>query len=386
MRIAINTLSVNLREFGGGEKYLYYLLNSLAKIDKQNQYFILVSSVNKDRFAINQENFTQVLCPIDAQNRLQRILWEQAFLQQKLKKLKIDVLHSPNNISPLSVPCKSVVTIQFMINFVRPKEFTPSYKRWYFNSLMKLTAKRSDKIISVSGNLKKEIVKFLKVPEEHVVVVQHGVSDIFFPVRCDDLLDNCKKKYGIKDDYILFVGNNVPGKNLENLVRAFNDLKGKYKISHQLVLVGSIDLLKGRKELLLAAIQQAQKIDMDRDVVFTGFVEHNELPSIYSGASVFVFPSYCESFGMPLLEAMACGVPIITSNISAMPEVAGDAGILVNPYDVEEIVEAVYQVLSKSSLREKLVEKGLEKVKHFSWENIAKKTLAVYQGVYGNLR
>ena len=386
MRIAINTLTVNRRECGGGEKYLYYLLNNLAKIDKQNQYSILVSSVNKDRFTINQENFTQVLCPINAQNRLQRILWEQTRLPQMLKKLKIDVLHSPNNISPIRVPCKSVVTIQFMINFVRPKEFTPSYRRWYFNSLMKLTAKHSDKIISVSGNLKEEIVNFLKVPDERVVVVLHGVSDIFFPVQRADLLGNCKKKYGIKGEYILFVGNNVPGKNLENLVSAFNYLKGKYKISHQLVLVGSIDLLKGRKELLLAAIQQATEIDMDRDVVFTGFVEHTDLPFLYSGASVFVFPSYCESFGLPLLEAMACGTPVVTSNISAMPEVVGDAGILVNPYNIEEIAEAVYQVLSRSSLREKLVEKGLERVKHFSWENIAKKTLAVYQGVYGNLR
>jgi glycosyltransferase involved in cell wall biosynthesis len=246
---------------------------------------------------------------------------------------------------------------------------------------MKLTAKRSDMIISVSGNLKKEIVNFLKVPENHVVVVQHGVSDMFSPVQRVDLLNDCKKKYGIKDEYILFVGNNVPGKNLENLVSAFNHLKRKYNIPHQLVLVGSIDLLKGRKELLLAAIQQATEIEIDKDIVFTGFVEHTELPSLYSGASVFVFPSYCESFGMPLLEAMACGTPVVTSNISAMPEVVGDAGILVNPYDVEEIAEAVYRVLSKPSLREKLVEKGLERVKHFSWEKAAKNTLAVFEYV-----
>ena len=381
MRIAINTLSVNLREFGGGEKYLYYLLNSLAKIDKQNQYFILVSTVNKDRFTINQENFTQVLCPIGGQNRLQRILWEQTRLPQMLKSLKIDILHSPNNISPIWVPCKSVVTIQFMINFVMPWEFNPVFRRWYVNSFMRLSARRADKIVSVSGNLKKEIMAFLEVPENKIAVIHHGVDEKFSPISSCNIND-CKRKYEIKNDYILSVANNYAYKNLEGVIRASSYLRQKYKIPHQLVLVGSLDLLEKRKELLLKEIQEAE-VEEGRDVICTGFVEHSELPFLYSACSVFVLPSYCESFGMPLLEAMSCGAPVVTSNISAMPEVVGDAGILVNPYSVEEIAKAVYQVLSQPSLREELIQKGLERAKQFSWEDAARKTLAIYEEVYG---
>ena len=381
MRIAINTLTVNRRECGGGEIYLYYLLHSLAENDKKNQYFVLVSSANKDRFTINQGNFTQVLCPIGGLNRPKRILWEQVFLPQMLKKLGIDVFHSPNNISPISVPCKSVVTIHIMINFIMPWEFKPVFRRWYTNVLMRLSAKRADKIVSVSGYLKKEITDFLGLPGKKIAVIHHGVDEKFSPISSCNV-DYCKKKYGIKNDYILCVANNYAYKNLGGLICAFGYLKAKYKIPHQLVLVGSLDIWKGRKKRLLTEIQRGGA-EVEENVVCTDFVEHNEMPALYSGCSVFVLPSYHESFGIPLLEAIICGAPVVTSTLSAMPEIVGDAGILVNPYNVEEIAEAVYQVLSKPSLREELVKKGVERAKQFSWEDAARKTLAVYEEVYG---
>ncbi|MBT9164999.1 MAG: Mannosylfructose-phosphate synthase [candidate division WS2 bacterium] len=257
-----------------------------------------------------------------------------------------------------------------------PKDYAPFYRRWYFNTLTRVSARKADKVISVSQDNMRQIIRYLGVPESKVAVIYHGLDESFRPVKDSNIIESCKAKYGINNDYILCVANNVLNKNLEGLIKAFDYLRQKYRIPHKLVIVGNTGFSKER-EVWLQEIKGKYP-----DLIHTGYVDYKELPALYSGASVFVLPSYCESFGIPLLEAMACGVPVVTSNIFAMPEVVGDAGLKVNPYDFKEIGDAVYKLLTNNALREEFIKRGLERVKAFTWEKAAKEALAVYEEVY----
>lgn len=378
MWIGINALTINRKDFGGGERYLYFLLQYLAKIDRENEYFIFVSSQNQDRFTVGQKNFRKIICPVDINSRIKRILYEQFFLPRLLKNHRIDVFHGPNNVLPLRTSCKTVVTIQYMFSFLMPKDYLPFYRRWYFNTLIRLSAHKANKVISVSHDNKHQIMHYLGTPESKIATIYHGLDESFAGVRDLNAVESCKDRYDINSDYILCVANNVLNKNLEGLVDAFSYLKQQYNIPHKLVIAGNIGFLK-KRQIWLQKIKNKYS-----DIVHTGYVHHTELPSLYSGASVFVLPSYCESFGIPLLEAMACGVPIVTSNVFAMPEVVGDAGLKVNPYDFREMGEAIYTLLTNNKLREKLVKDGFERVKLFTWGKVAEETLMVFQEVYNS--
>jgi len=202
---------------------------------------------------------------------------------------------------------------------------------------------------------------YLGTPESKIATIYHGLDESFTKVTDLYRIEDAKAKYGIDSDYIICVANNVLNKNFERLIKAFNYLKQTYKITHRLVIVGNNGFSK-KRQLWLQKIKNKYS-----DIVHTGYVNHTELPSLYSGASVFVLPSYCESFGIPLLEAMAYGVPIVTSNVFAMPETVGPAGLKVNPYDFRAIGEAIYMLLTKDQLRQELMKKAIERAKLFTW-------------------
>lgn len=377
MKIGISTLAVNRDDFGGGERYLYYLLHNIAELDHENEYFVFTNSQNQNKFTINQKNFRIIVCPI-YNGRLRRILYEQIVLPKLLKNYRIDIFHNPNNILPLRLPCKSVVTIQYMFSFLMPQDYSPFYRRGYFNTLMKFSARKANKVISVSNDNKHQIVNHLGIPAHKVTTIYHGLDLSFTRVESLDHIELCKAKYRINREYILCVANNVLNKNLEGLIEAFNYIKKKYNIPHKLVIAGNTGFSRQR-QFWLREIK-----DKYPDIVHTGYIDHKELPNLYSGADIFVLPSYCESFGFPLLEAMACGVPVITSNIYAMPEVVGDAGLLVNPYDTVEIGEAIYSLLANETLKKELIKKGLKRVRLFTWEKAAKDTLKIFEEVYNS--
>lgn len=376
MRIGINTLAINRQDFGGAERYLYFLLCNMAKIDQENEYFVFVSPQNQDRFTINQKNFKTIVCPINLNSRVKRILYEQSSLPKFLKKYKIDVFHAPQNVIPFGITCKCVLTIQYMFSFMMPKDHPPFYRRWYLNTLTKLSARRANKVISVSYDNKRQIIRYLGIKESKVSAIHHGLDNAFYPVKDLNIIKACKDKYGISSDYILCVANNVLNKNLEGVIKAFRYLKQHYTIPHLLVIAGSVGFSQERKAWLREIINKYP------DIIHTGYVDSVELRNLYSGASVFAFPSYYESFGIPLLEAMACGVPIVTSNVFAMPEVVADAGLKINPYDFKEIGDAIYTLLTNPTLREDFIRRGFERVKKFSWETAAKETLKVFEEVY----
>ena len=374
MNICINTLAINSMNYGGGEKYLYYLIKNLAKIDKRNVYYIIVNAKFVKHFYVSNKNFHFIELG-KYTNRLKRVLFEQIMLKNIVKKYKIDVFHGPNNIIPLNLQCKTVLTNQYMYSYIVPEDYKPFYRRWYLNILMKMSAKKADKIISVSKSNKSQIQKYFGIPGDKIEVIYHGIDKVFKGKKRDRHIINKLKKHNI-DEYILFVGNNVLNKNIDNIIKAYQYIESKYNVSHKLLIAGNIGFLSARRSWLENILRN------DKNIIHIGYIENKMLPVLYSKASVFVLPSFCESFGIPLIEAMAVGVPIVTSNVFAMPEVTGNAALKVDPNNYRSIGNAIYRILSNEEIKKTLVKRGKKRISMFSWENAARETLDVYQIVY----
>jgi len=261
----------------------------------------------------------------------------------------------------------------FDVNFLAMRKFTLWSGRWHFAPKMKDYAKRSHHIITVSENSKSEIIKYLNVSEEKISVIYGGYADIFKLESDDRLSSDVKRKYNITGNYLLYVGTLEPRKNLLGLIRAY--AQSRAKDDFILVLAG------GKGWQYENIFKLVRELKLENRIIFTGYVPENDLPGLYQGATLFVYPSFYEGFGLPPLEAMACGLPVIVSHTTSLPEVVGDAGVYVDPNDVEQISFSIDTVLSDSELRQTLIQRGLERAKLFSWEKAAKETLKLYQKV-----
>ncbi len=265
-----------------------------------------------------------------------------------------------------------IVTCLDIIRYTHPQNrFEYLTGRYIYPSL-----KKADKLIAISEFTKSELIKHLRIPEDKIAVVYMGIDHREYrPMPSNDEIVN---KYKLPEDMkiILCVGAEIPRKNLSTLIEAFGKLKKDYE-GVKLVKVGNPQA-SGAREKLMKSIN---KLGLEKEVIFTDFVTEEDLPQIYNAADLYVYPSFYEGFGLPVLEAMACGVPVITSNASSLPEVAGDAAITVDPHDANTLAKAMYDVLTNDQLRENLMKKGLERAKLFSWEKTAKETLKVYEEV-----
>lgn len=246
------------------------------------------------------------------------------------------------------------------------------------NPVWKLNAKglrKAEKIITVSEFSKNDIIKHIRYPEDKIEIIPPAVDhNLYYQNRNKSIL----KKYGIKEDekVILYVGAEEPRKNIQVLISSFNKLKSKIP-QIKLLKVGTPNYLRVREKLL----KQIESLNLQKDVIFAGYVPESELAKIYNAVDLFVFPSLYEGFGIPPLEAMACGTPVITSNSSSLPEVVGDAAIIIDPYDANKFAEEMYEVLTEDGLREEMIRKGLDRSKMFSWEKAARKTREIYEQV-----
>jgi len=244
---------------------------------------------------------------------------------------------------------------------------------WVLKILVPLSARSSRQIIALSQSSKRHIMKALKISEDKINVTYMGVDKIFHPHHNRREILELKNRIGIKGNFILSVANSHPHKNLRRLLQAYYILRKDEGIAHQLLLAGN----PGRDHLEL--VRTVRKLGMDEEVIFTGYISHHQMPLVYQAADLFVFPSLYEGFGLPILEAMACGTPVVSSNAASLPEVVGRAGILVDPYDANEMARAMCRVLSDKSLAQDLVKKALKQSKRFSWVQTAKETLAIYK-------
>jgi glycosyltransferase involved in cell wall biosynthesis len=279
---------------------------------------------------------------------------------------------------PPYCPYSRIVTIYDLTPVVLKGAHRADF-RFKFGKEVSHAARRADKIIAISQSTKKDLINLLGAKPEKISVVYPGYDDdIFKPSPDPHKIETALRKYGIIRSYIIYVGILEPKKNILRLVEAFASLKREGKIVHKLVIAGK------RAWGDETVFQAVRRNGLEGEVIFTGYVPQEELPLLMSGADVFVFPSLHEGFGIPPLEAMACGTPVIASNASSLPEVVGDAGILVDPYNVDEIAEAIYKVVSDGKLREQMRRKGLERAKLFSWKKAAQQTLQILEDTYSS--
>lgn len=309
---------------------------------------------------------------------VKNIFWHQACLQQHAKKYDILFLPAANRRLPMICSTKTVGTVHDFSSIHIAGKYNLT-RDFYIKKVLPFLVRRLDYVLTVSESSKKDIVAFAKVPEDRITVTPLAADrEIYKPISKDVARAEVQKYYPLdKAPYILYISRiEHPGKNHANLIRAFELCKERHDIPHKLILAGS-DWSRADEVKKIA-----QNTKHNSDIIFTGFAKDSLLPFLYNGCEAFVFPSLYEGFGLPVLEAMNCKVPVVCSNISSLPEVAGDAAIMFDPYDVEDMYKNIYAVISQPQLREKCIAKGWEQSQKFSWSITAKNTLNVFTKVF----
>lgn len=363
MRIAIDATSIPAQRVGAGN-YIFNLTQSLAELVQPDE--LVVFTKPGDFPPIPNVH----VIATHHSTRIGRILWEQFPLRDQLRDLSIDVLHSPHYTMPLRSKCASVVTFHDMTFFMFP-EMHQFYRKFFFRMMIRRSAQRAKAIIAVSDSTRRDILRLLNTDAGKVFTVHSGVAPHFRPIDDAGALARLRGSYHLPEKFILYVGELERRKNVPALVQAFKSLVDQ-GLPHALVIVGPKGWMYNRLCQALASL------DLTARVVFTGYVPEDELPLFYNAADLFAFPSIYEGFGLPVLEAMACGVPVVTSNVSSLPEIVGDAGILVDPRNVSALADAMLRILKDADLRRELSRRGRERAALFSWQRTAQETLAVY--------
>jgi glycosyltransferase involved in cell wall biosynthesis len=366
MKIGLDLSVVKINQAGSGI-YASNLAQALMGLESQHRY---------ELFSVRQSQ--TMSAPKTVRSRLQTLyrdlLWMHVLLPYQVRRAKTDILHMPFGIMPYRSPCPTVVSILDTTICATPQNF-PFWHRNYARRFMPLAANHAARIITISAHSKRDIVHEFGVSADKIVVTPLGASAQFTPLA-SAVSASVRRTYGLGDGPIIFtVGTLEPRKNLVRLLQAFARLRRRFPA---LLLVHA-----GPKGWHFTNIlAETESLGLQQAVRFLGRVPIDDLARLYNTAALFVYPSLYEGFGLPVLEAMACGSPVITSNISSLPEVVGDAGILVDPYSVDEITTAMERMLSDAPLAEQLRQRGLERARMFSWERCAQETLAVYEQAY----
>jgi len=367
MRIAIDArLSYYVQ--GGITQYTLNLIRALAAVDRENEYLLFQRRPDQ-RTIVTQSNFRRVSLWAPTHHPLEQYVFSAELALQG----RIDVVHCTDFIPPFYYRRPSVITVHDLAFLLYPHFLTRRSARYY--GLIDRAVRRADHIIAVSEATKRDLVRLTGTPEHKVTVIHEAAEPIYFPIHDQDVLEQIHIKYHLPEQYVLFVGTIEPRKNLPTLIRAYRGLIEQYKSEAHLAIVGKQGWLYDEVYRLV------EELGLQERVHFLGRVPAADLPHIYNASQMLVLPSYYEGFGLPPLEALACGVPVIVSDTSAMPEVVGDAAIRVACEDVEGFTVAMWRLLTDDGLRADMVAKGLKRVKCFSWERAARETLGVYERV-----
>lgn len=302
---------------------------------------------------------------------VQRVLWEQTMLPRLLRRDRVDVFFSPAFILPMCWGGAGVVTVHDLNFEVSPETIHP-IRRAYLRRITRRSVHRARKVIAISQSTASDIVRLYGVPDEKIAVIPYGLDAIFTPDNARALEPMVRQRYPLPERFLLFVGTLEPRKNLPRLLEAYA-LARQHADLPPLVLAGAPGW---QHERILA---QARELGVGSHIVFAGYIPREHLPGVYAAASALLYPSLYEGFGLPPLEAMGCGTPVLVSNTSAMPEVVGDGGVLVDPRDVQQIAEGIVRMTQDEVLRQEIAERGLERAKRFRWEEAARRTLGVLE-------
>jgi len=370
MLIGIDASRATVLERTGTEKYSLFLIRALLRLDQKNQY----------RFYFNQPPAAD-LFPAAPNVEFKVMpfprLWTHLRLSWEMVIQPPDVLFVPAHVLPLFHPHRSVATVHDLGYLYYPQAYT-RWARWYLRWSTCYNARTATHIIADSQATKQDLVKHCRARPDKITVVYPGYDPSFVLVHDHDQLAAVRKRYHIPDTYVIYVGTLQPRKNLARLLDAFAVLSQQLRDVH-LVIVGKKGWLY---EPLFARVRQ---LGLEERVHFTGYVPQEDLPALISGARVFVLPSLYEGFGLPVLEAMACGTAVICSNAGSLPEVAGDAAIMVDAHNTQQLIQALQRILDDDDLCQELIQRGMQRVERFSWEKCARQVLQVLLRV-GNMQ
>ena len=376
MKIGIEGQRLFRKKKHGMDMVALELIRNLQEIDHENEYVIFIKPDIDDTVLKQTANFRIIKLKGGFYP-----LWEQFSLPRAARKEGCQLLHCTSNTAPVNTRIPLIVTLHDIIymesGYLKILKGSGTLYQKIGNIYRRLVIpriiKKSNKIITVSHFEKTRIGEFFGMKgDNRLTAVYNGVSEHFKPLTDQLELKRVKEKYRLPDRFFFFLGNTDPKKNTEGTLKAFSDFIQQTGTDHKLVM---LDFDRSELEKLLDEIGDKALIDR---IVLTGYVVNTDLPSIYCLCEVFLYPSLRESFGIPMLEAMACGVPVITSNTSSMPEVAGTAAFIIDPYKPEQITDALIQVTNNHNLKRQLIEKGLQQSAKFSWRAMASEVLEIY--------
>jgi len=368
LRIAIDAHSVGAG-LAGNESYATHLIEALAEIDSLNSYTLFVTRREAvERFMGRWPNF--VVRRTLPHSPIIRI---PLTLGTELRRKPVDVLHVQFTAPPFS-PCPVVATIHDLSFEHLPRTFRRRSTA-QLRLTVRQTARNAARVITPSEHSRRDIIETYRIAPERISSIPLAASEDFRPIKDEKELQRVRHAYGIQGDYILSVGSIQPRKNFSRLIAAYARLRQRRPNGDlpQLVLVGK------QAWLYDETLRTIAELGVSSSVLLTGYVPDTDLPALYSGAICFVYPSYFEGFGLPPLEAMKCGTPVIAGNRTSLPEVIGDAGLLVDPFDIDALAFAIERLLDSAKLRSYYCDKGLERSELFSWSDTARRTLEVYK-------
>lgn len=383
MRIGIDAtfLAFPLLRDAGIGRYIRNLLEALAELDSENEYFLFLG--DEGPLWALPGNWRRIISHLPLRHPAVRVFWHHLFLPPQCRRRKLDLLFSPAFTLPWWLPrgLRTVATVHDLSFLRHPEMYQGALRLAYLRRAVARTAQRADAIVCPSEATKKDVVELLGVPPRRISVSYHGVAPLGELSSADEarhapLPCPMKSRYGLGDSFFLFVGTLEARKNVAALIRAFHQLRQRGRPELRLVVVG-----KGARAFLKkTSLAFSKEVE---GVIFTGFLPDQELWALYRSATVFVSLSLWEGFGFPLLEAMAAGLPVIASKVGSIPELVGDAAMLVDPDDSPSVVLAMERVLQDENLRRCIADRARQRVKEFNWRKAAKETLDVFQRAGG---
>ncbi|TCO80081.1 glycosyltransferase family 4 protein [Marinisporobacter balticus] len=368
MRIGIDARVARWNIGSGLENYTSNIIKNLKNIDHKNEYILFIPEKEENYGLFRSEKEEEV----EKRNEFWKLMHEPF----RKYNTEIDIFHNMSN--GIDIPdhknFKLIITVKDLIPYV----MSENIEKLHLEYVLKHTSKvieEADRIITASNHSKNEISRYFDIPEEKINVIYDAPDEIFKPIEKKISKKLIAKKYGINNKFILFVGGISPRKNIRRLIQAFSMIAHEFKEEYKLVILGEYSENYACLNSLL------EKLSLKEKIIFTGFVPKNVLPFFYNGCEVFVYPSLYEGFGLPPLEAAACGVPIITSKVTSMPEVMGESCIYIDPYDVINIAQEIYDTVIDTKLGETLCIKSLAHSKKYSWKRASEETLKVYNSL-----
>jgi len=370
MRIGIDASRITREQRTGTEGYALSLIRTLLELDDRNEYILYFNRPPQPGLLPSSPGRSDRVMPCPR-------LWTHLRLSLEMAMRPPDVLFVPAHVLPLVHPPGSVVTVHDLGYLYEPQAHR-LLDRLYLDLTTRYHARVAARLLAISYATRDDLVRHYSVPAERITVTYLAAGKDFRPVEDAEQIGAVKARYGIYGDYFLHVGTLQPRKNLVRLIQAFAQ-------AATVIPKACLVLAGGKGWLYEEIFATVRELGLRGKVIFAGYVPERDLPALYSGALALVFPSLYEGFGLPVLEAMACGTPVVCSNTSSLPEVAGEAALLVNPADTAALAAAMIQVVSNPSLRADLRLRGLKQARRFSWERCARETLAALQEAYSRL-